>query len=703
MVAPQVGIPHEPAQKIPKAAQSPDEVLRYLSRAWLDKIAKAYRHKKSFNEDAWEARNLFDGPANWFWKEQFARGEFGYNRSMQPPGFRMQVNKVFEAVKLFGAVIYHRNPFRQVTPTDLPIVPPEAFGEMMMSPEGQMQYQAAVEDTSNKAGVRQIVADLIQRVLNYTPGEFDLKTHSRRVVDEGIITGMGLWFTELIEMPNGRRFIGSFAESVDNFLMDPDATEIEDIRWCARRCVHPVHEVAKQYDLDPAALRGNLDKQGAQSASQQDSINFSDTNQEGGRPSRPGKTNDMCVYWKIWSKTGLGDRLKDAPKDVGGMFDSVGENCYIVVADGVDYPLNIKPAMLGEEVDEAVGVPNSLFTSVQWPIPFWADGANGWPFTYYAPHRKPGYIWPISHIKPAIPEMRFLCWAYSFLAQRVATSCETMVGVSKAADQDIKDQILSQSEAGFKIIEVSEMLGRSVQDIISVFQLPNVTGEIWQVIEAVTNLADKRLGLTELVYGMTSSQIRSATEASVRADQISIRPDDMAECLENSMTVLARKEAIATRWLLEPQDLEPIIGPLGAAAWGQHVMQMNPYEVAREFQYTIEAGSVRKKNKGARIEQMNNALQTLGPVLQGLIGAGVVEPWNTLISDWAEAMDLDATGYMVPPPPQPDPMMQQGMPPEGPPPEGAMPPEQAPPPEEMPPEEMPPPGPPQQVPPELMV
>ena len=34
-------------------------------------------------------------------------------------------------------------------------------------------------------------------------------------------------------MPNGRRFVGSFADSVDNFLMDPDVTEIEDIR-CVR-------------------------------------------------------------------------------------------------------------------------------------------------------------------------------------------------------------------------------------------------------------------------------------------------------------------------------------------------------------------------------------------------------------------------------------------------------------------------------------
>ena len=694
-VTEQTGIPMS-KQEIPKGAGTPDEVLKYLSRGWLDKIQKANRHKQNFNKDAWEARQFFDGNQGWFWNEQYSKGEGGYNRNIHPPGFRMQVNKVFEAVKLFGSVIYHRNPFRTVTPHTLPIVPPEGLGLNMQDPNAAMQYEQMVQVTSMKAGIREIVSDLIQRVLNYTPSELDLKTHSRRAVDEGLITGCGLWWTEMVTEPNGQRFVGSFADSVDNFLMDPDVTEIEDIRWCARRCVHPVHEVASKYNIDEAALRGNVDKQGSQNARSQEQVVFADNNVAGGGAA--GKTNDLCVYWKIWSKTGLGDRLKDAPKDIKGVFDGIGDNAYIVVAEGVDYPLNIKPAMLGEDVNPESGVPDSLFTAVQWPIPFWAESSNGWPFTMFAPHRKPGYIWPISHIKPAIPELRFLCWAYSFLAQRVATSCETLLGVSKAADQDIKDQILSQSEGGFRIVEVSEMVGRSVNDLISVFQMPNVTGEIWQVIEAVTELADKRLGMTELVYGLTNTQIRSATEASVKSDQISIRPDDMAECLENAMSIIARKEAIATRWLLEPQDIEPIIGPLGAAAWQQHVMPMNPYEVAREFEYSIEAGSARKKNKSARIEQLNQAMQTLGPVLQSLIPAGIVDPFNALITDWAEANDIDPTQYMIPPPPQPqmDPSMQ------GPPAEGGPPPESGPPAEQpVPPQPEGEPAPPAQVPPEL--
>ena len=53
---------------------------------------------------------------------------------------------------------------------------------------------------------------------------------------------------------------------------------------------------------------------------------------------------------------------------------------------------------------------------------------------------------------------------------------------------------------------------------------------------------------------------------------------------------------------------------------------------------------------------MNTALQTLGPVLQQLIPMGNVQPFNALVMDWADSMDLDATPYLVPemPPPQPE-------------------------------------------------
>jgi hypothetical protein len=634
--------------------------------------------------------SFFDGPHNWFWKDTYARHEYGYNRTIAPPAFRMQVNRVFEAVKLFGSVIYHRNPVRTVTPAKYPFVSPEVVG--VVDEQSMMAYQQAAQDTIQRTEIRKIAALLMERYLNYTPNELDLKTHSRRVVDEAIIKGMGVWWTEMVTLPGSDiGVIGSFADSVDNFTMDPDATEIEDITWCARRCTHPIDVVARQYGLDRDQLKGHLD--GAKPIDGEGDNQIFTEEDQTYKGRKAGKSNELVTYWKIWSKTGLGDRLKDTPKELVGTFDAVGDNCYIVVCEGIPHPLNMPPSALEEQVDEATGMPPGLFRAVQWPIPFWAE-ANGWPFVALDFHRKPGYVWPISHIKPGIGELRFLNFAMSFIAQRVATSCETLLGVSKAADQDIKDQILSQSEKGFKVVEISETLGRSVNDLISVFQLPEVSPELWRIVDAVAQQFDKRVGLTELAYAMTSSQIRSATEANVKAEQLSVRPDDMANRLEDAMSLLARREALAARWLLRPQDVDSIVGPLGAAAWAQHIASMDPATVAREFEYRVEAGSARKPNKATRVEQMQAALQTLGPILQGLVPMGMVDPLNALISDWADSLDIDAKPYLLPPPPPPPPPPgPPGIPP-GPPagPDGAAPDQPPPMPE----------GPPPQVPPEML-
>jgi hypothetical protein len=129
----------------------------------------------------------------------------------------------------------------------------------------------------------------------------------------------------------------------------------------------------------------------------------------------------------------------------------------------------------------------------------------------------------------------------------------------------------------------------------------------------------------------------------------------MANRLEDAMGLLARHEALAARWLLEAQDVEPILGPLGAAAWAQHIAPLEPTQVAREFEYRVEAGSARKPNKATRVEQMQAALQTLGPILQGLVGMGMVDPLNALMTDWAASLDIDARPYLIPPPPPPPP------------------------------------------------
>jgi hypothetical protein len=277
--------------------------------------------------------------------------------------------------------------------------------------------------------------------------------------------------------------------------------------------------------------------------------------------------------------------------------------------------------------------------------------------------------------------LRFINWAMSFLATRIAVSSQTLIGVAKSADPDLKAKILDKGEKGFNIIEISEAVGRSVNDVISVFQVPGVTQDMYNIIAEVTALFDRRVGLTELLYGMTRNQFRSAAEAQVKAEQISVRPDDYANILEDALSEVARKEALLARWLIYPQDVAPVLGPMAAQAWRMHVQGESPDAIVREYDYRVEAGSARKPNIATRIENITQAMQILAPISQGLLQAGRPELFNALLEDWGKAMQVDVTRYMVPPPPPPPqqppggPPGQEGQPPEEPPQEQAPPPQ----------------------------
>lgn len=649
----------------------PSNPLRQVVASWVKKIEAGLKYKRPFTEDAQEAMNFFDGPNNWMWKDGYARGEKGYNSNIAPPAFRIQVNKVFELVDIFGSVIYHRNPVRTVNVTKYPIVNPATLNLQPPDPNlppdpRTQQMMQMMQATDQMEMVKRSAAELLEGYLNWTTDELDLKRQARRVVDEALIKGAGVFWTELVSIQTSDdrsqkplKMIGSFYDTIDNLVIDPDFDNPDDMLWCARRCVHPVEEVATMYNLPVEAFKGHLDE----------SQTIKTDNETRSSKKGAGKTNRLCVYWKIWSKTGLGDRLKDAPKENQGVFDSLGPNCFLVICEGVDHPLNLPPEVLEENIDEQTGIPTSLITRAAWPIPYHAEN-QGWPFTMLAFHRKPNYAWPISHIKPGIGELRLLNWGMSFLATRIATSCETILAVQKAADQDLKDQILAPSEGGFKIVELSELLGRRIEDVLSVFQMPQVSKDLWDILTAVADLFAQRTGLSELIYGATRAMYRSAAEATIKQENISVRPDQMASELEDTMSLLARREALAARWLLEPDDVLPVLGPVGAAAWQEQVMTQNISDFTRSFQFRVEAGSARKPNKASRVEQMQLALQTLGPVLQQLIPMGVVDPFNALIADWAKSLDIDPTSYMIPPPPPPPPPMPPTSPPPGlPPPE----------------------------------
>lgn len=677
--------------------------MRPLCQAWLRLIERALKYKKTnFQKVADECKRFLDGGTKlneYMWGAE-GKDEGGYltasnENDVSPPAFQFTTNKVAELTQLFAPTLYNRNPVRTVTPrkydpippgiyaalnpqiyqmatAQLPQVPPGATPEMLQQVFGaqQQQEQAIMQlDSMIQQGqqedmmtqvVDQTTAQLVEEVLNYTPNELDLEMHSRLVIDETIVKGMGIWWTELYDV-GGAKLFGSFYDTVDNLLLDPDVELIDDCKWAARRCRHPQWEVEEHYDLAPGALDAAA-KGIAPEASSNASYSTNDNRGDAERQRR-GETAPIVTYWKIYSKMGMGGRLGGIDPKLKNIFDGFGDNCMLVVCEGIPYPLNLPTERLNEapqEVDPEGSQQwvEGIQQSTSWPIPFWKM-PSGWPFTPLIFHFKPNSLYPYSHVAPGLGELKWLNWCMSFLAGKVKSSCTTIVAIPKAMAEDDKKKVIGGSDQRVVEIDMTMYPNLKPGDVVSYIQQPEFHADLYKVKEAVEESLDKRWGVTELLQGETgNAQSRSATDVSVRQSNSSIRLDDMAKQTQKAMSILARKEALAWRTLGDANDVRPILGEARAQLWAQLVQSADVQKIVQELEYRIESGSMAKPNTETRLQNMTNMAQHLLPVLQQALMMGNVGPFNAFMEDWGKASGLDVAKYMLQPPPPVSPPQQ---------------------------------------------
>lgn len=666
-----------------------EPIMAPLVSAWRKKIQLAREHKyKQFGTYAAEAMRFYNGDHSFLWDENDPRSFFhkGALDGIDAPTFRMTYNIVAELVQLFGPVMYHRNPNRQVNPRQPFEIGQDYFVDPMlveranrlaqqvqqfqqqqgMGPDGQafplppelqmaqQMLQAQIQSqtdqfTSFTAGQAKryakdkVRAALMQRYLNYTPNELDLKTHFRDAIDECLIKGAAPLWSELYRPP-GSNFVmaGTFHKTIDGFQIDPDCLRLEEATWIADLCVEPVWQVEKTYGWKKRSLKANLESLKACGEGDSDPWAYKFARAKG-------QTNDLLAYWKIWSKMGMGGRLKGMHPDVKSTLDGMGDYCHLVIADGCDQLINVPNKVFFESRD-----PKALREEVDWSTPFWAD--SDWPVTLMEFHRVPGQLWPMSHIMPGLGELKFLNFCMSFLANKVRTACDDLIAVVKGAEEELSKVFNVVSAGGYKILPIESTFGKTVAEIVSVMQMPPFHGDIWRVIAAVAERLDKRLGLTELAYGMSSRQFRSAEEVQQKQANFAVRPDDMANKVEDVASKVARKEAIMARWHLTGDDIAAQLGPEAGMLWDQLISTSDLESVMREFEYRIEANSTRKPNKDRDAANMQQVMQNL---LQQLFQYGMTvgnfDPYNTILRKWGETLDMSMGDIpqLTPPPPPP--------------------------------------------------
>jgi hypothetical protein len=441
---------------------------------------------------------------------------------MPSPAFKMTTNKVAEFVQIFGPALYSNNPVRKATPRPPLNLPFQIFGD----PNVANAY-AFQDDQRHQFDV--VRAMLLERYLNWSPTITNLRAEARQFVDEALIKGRGTLWTEIWQ-PTGASFkvAGSFYDSVDNLAIDPDMEQLEQCFWIARRCVHPVWQVEREYGARAPVDQGQrrVDRQRGR---------VRDLRQRRLQPP-PRRLQRPAPVLEDLLPDGDGHPPQRRLGQLRHALERFGDYIYLVVAEGVPYPLNLPP-----ELQQAPGADGSnpdvvkrIFLNLQWPIPTYADGT--WPVTVLDFHKVPRSPWPMSHLKPAMGELKFLNWAYSFLAGKIRNTSRDFVVVLKEAAEELKTIILGGQD--MTMIEL-ESGYKSINDVVQFLKHPEFNRSIWDVIEAVQNNFEKRVGLNEMAYGESPRQIRSAAEAEIKANHTSTRPDDMAEQVEAALTEAA--------------------------------------------------------------------------------------------------------------------------------------------------------------------
>lgn len=617
--------------------------LRAIAKGWMDAIKIGLKYREEFDRDAAECMKYLKGTANTFGRvKKGAAPADGELDDIPPPSHRLTVNKAYEFKSIYGPVLYHRNPQFRVTGRIPPQMPPDLFGNMN-DPQTQMMWQMVGQQAAARQRVTATRAEMLQYYLNYLPNEVGLKEQSRLAIDHALITGLAYLWPEIVRPPGSNiKLLGATWVDSQDVVCDPDMHSIKDAYWWARRRVAPYWEAERIFELDEGTLKPYTQyESGKQQA----------TGQQYRRRQKKetGRSNDLIEWWEVYSRMGFGGRLsgKKLPDELHKMTEEFGDYCFIAVATGVPFPLNLSNKHLNEGAAPGASVEEQdqqLFARVQWPVPFYLDDRP--PFAYLAFHEIPGELYPISPLKPGLPELRFLSWCMSYMASKIRVTCRDFIAIIKSASDELKTKVLHGPDLTLLEIERTQ---QAIGNVVQFLQHPQFNDDIYKVYAAVSMNFEKRVGLTELHYAVTDKQIRTATEAQVKENAMNVRPDDMLNKVEDCMTDVGRMWAMMARWYIDPDDVAPVGGPIFSHFWPQMVMSADMTEVTREIDLRVEAGSTKKPNFQRDQEQMQQMGQVAMPVLQAAWQmTGDPTGINNFLADWAKSVQVDPMRYQVP-------------------------------------------------------
>jgi len=621
-----------------------------LTRIWTERIRAAENAKHRFNAVAKICNDFYQSEKGFMWSDKQY-----FNGSLPKPRFKVTIAKAFEFVSIYAPHLFWQYANRKVFSQRQLELTPELFGD----PNDQMAQafgeQVMLAEAKKKA-VSDFGNDMMSIYLNWSQREQPgtLIVHGQDAVTEALIKGMGLLWPETYTPPGSQSLYTKLNyDTVDNLLIDPDCKDAlwESAGYIICRHTNPIWEVERKFGLPRGALEGKGQTESAELKARK----------EGNHATKDDKTFDCITWYEIWSKVGVGPRTQQLNHHMIDMFDDrVGDYAYLCVAPGVPFPLNAPPENFfspNPAMDEDV---KNMF---KWrcrgfgsEFPCYMDGR--WPVAPLKFNTLLGSPWPLAPLAPGLGELMAInVITASYLDSAWSNRQQILAYMGSAADE--LEEALNSDSALAKV-KLNDNIRDNINGVIQFLNRPNANTDQLQALEMLSQNFNRRVGLNELQYGETTTQVRVASDGRAKQEAVSIRPQKMSGDVARWLTDGSQLEMFLAAMHVEGPDLTHLLGDWASQQWDAIFGEMDLNVLMRECKATVEASEVQRPNKERDTANTQALLQYILPMAQQYAQeVGDATPLNDYLELVGESMDMAQPPIQFPPwQPQPDPQQQ---------------------------------------------
>lgn len=635
----------------PTAEQVQQYLLGPLVQQWFARLRAAEESKSRFTSMAKLCRQFLGSSAKAMWEDSF-RKEF-YPGIAQPQ-FMVSLNKAFELVAIIGPSLYWQNPTREVRSMDQPDQTVLAQMVGVTEPDMLDQIRQMQEMEVNKKEVRNSLASAVMEHIQQThPG--GVKIDLQLIIQDALVTGRGCGWTETYTNPStGEVSVGTFFDSVDNLLVDPDAKDpaMRDVTWMSRRHIEPVWVVERRFGYPPGYLKGK----GTHISSE-----YSATERH---VSTQGSVmyKDLMEWYEVWSIAGVGARVTGVNATMGQALDQLtGDYAYLCMTRDLTHPLNLPHELVLNAPPE--GIQQALLwrtsahpSSHRIGSVFELCKVHKWPVQLLDFYPVTGTCWPMAVLGPGIGSLLAM---NIILVSHLSMSWDRrrdIITVLGSYAEDVERAL--QGESNPAIIKINSASNATLNQLVGFLQRPEVGGEPLAWLNYLDNQFQMATGLDDIHYGISQKQARVSSDVEARTSASNVRPDKMANDVHEFVVQCGTKELWLSGLYIRGGRLVPLLGVWGAAAWDMFFGQMPLDQLAQEIEVWVEAMDMKRPSREKDIADLNG----LAPFYLPLVTAysertGDEKPLNAFLHRFAVAMQMRNPEdlYFGPWHPMPDP------------------------------------------------